>query len=344
MEKVKIGIVGLGRMGKHHAEDVKYSIRNAELVAVCCGNLQRAHEMQGQLETRYAYTDYEEMLENSEVDAVIISSASEKHCEQVIKAIEKRKHVFCEKPLGFTAEECIKVNEILQKTPGIVVQIGFMTRYDKAYLQAKDIILNGGIGEPVYFRSYRIDGVEHIQSSIDFADRSGGIFFDVATHDFDLARWLLEDEVESVYALGGCYRYKEFEQASDCDSGMVTLKFQSGTMGTILCGRISPRGFHVETEVIGTHGTVHVGSRNGQPEVYVYQKGKMNQRFDGWFNDRFREAFINEKQHFIDSVLQGTDAEVTVQDAIMATKVAELATKSYKEKEVKVLNKVKDWG
>lgn len=329
MQKVRIGVVGLGRMGRHHAEDIAFRMKDTELTAVCCRNRERALGMQQEFGAKYAFWDYDQLLTCSEVDAVVICSASEKHCEQAVKAVESGRHVFCEKPLGLTTEECAAVKRATEKHKGIIVQTGFMTRYDRAYKKARKMIADGKIGRPVYFRSYRMDAVKYIQSSIDFADRSGGLFFDVAVHDFDLARWMLDDEIVSVYALGGCYRYKEFARYSDCDNGTVTVEFKSGAMGTIFPGRTCSHGFHVETEIVGTHGTIQVGPRNEQAEVYFYNESGVSQEFEGWFSDRFEDAFLEEKEEFVRCIITGTKPEVTVEDAVAATRVSEAACRSY---------------
>lgn len=333
MQKIKIGIVGLGRMGKFHAEDIAYRMKNAELTAVCCRTKERAVTLQKEFGAGYAFDDYEEMLRCEELEAVVICSVSEKHCEQVIKAINAGKHVFCEKPLGMSVKQCQAVEKSVHGKKSLIIQIGFMTRYDRAYLQARQMIKEGKIGRPVYFRSYRMDAVRNIQSSIDFAERSGGLFFDVAVHDFDLARWLLEDEITSVYALGDCYRYNEFSQYSDCDNGVVTMEFESGAVGTILSGRTCSHGFHVETEIIGTHGTLHISPRSGQTELFFYDEKGVNQQFDGWFSDRFKEAFLNEKEDFVNCILNGTNSQVTIQDALAAVEASEAAWNSYQYKE-----------
>lgn len=341
MRKVRIGVAGIGRMGRFHAEDIAYRMKDADLTAVCCRSEDRARQMQQELGASYAFSSYEEMLDCEELDAVVICTASEKHCEQVIKAIEAGIHVFCEKPLGLTSKECLTVEEAALENKNIVVQAGFMTRYDMAYRKARGMITEGRIGRPVYFRSYRMDAVEHIQSSIDFAVRSGGLFFDVAVHDFDLARWMLDDELVSVYAMGGCYRYRAFEATSDCDNGIVTMQFRSGAMGTILSGRTCAHGFRVETEIIGTHGTVYIGEGNGQPIVYLYDERGVDIQFARQFIDRFGAAFLEEKKEFVRCIQEGTSPEVTVYDAVAATKAAEAADESYKTKDYKMLD---DWG
>lgn len=333
MKKVKLGIVGMGRMGSCHAEDIAFRMKNAELTAVCCRTMEKALDAKEALGAKYAFSDYEQMLQCQELDGVVICSASALHCRQVIAAVQAKKHVFCEKPLGVTLEQCLEVEKAVNANKDVMVQIGFMTRYDAAYKKAYQMIRDGRIGNIVYVRAYRMDQVKHIQSSIDFAERSGGIFLDVAVHDIDLARWLIQEDPVSVYALGSCYRYKEFAKYGDYDNATVTLEFENGAMCTILSGRTCPHGFHVETEIIGTHGTIHVGARNGQSELYLYDENGVNQSFEGWFMDRFKEAFLEEKEDFADCILHGRASGASVRDAVIATKVAADALQSCHIKE-----------
>ena len=160
-------------------------------------------------------SSYEEMLKNKELDAIFIASPSGEHCHQIAEALEAGYHVFSEKPLGISLDECKSAERAVEKHQDKVFMLGFMRRYDPSYAYAKKKIEEGAIGKPILFRGYSIDPEAAIEGAIKFAPHSGGQFLDMAIHDIDLARWFLGSEARSVYAIGGCYAHEEFGQYQD---------------------------------------------------------------------------------------------------------------------------------
>jgi myo-inositol 2-dehydrogenase/D-chiro-inositol 1-dehydrogenase len=140
LKKIKFGIIGLGRLGIQHAENIAFKIPKAELVAICDLSMKRVEEIKKQWNISYGYTNFDEMIKNKELDAVFICSPSHLHCEQIEKALEAGLHVFSEKPLGTTLEECKRAEKVVEKYPESVFMLGFMRRYDPSYTYAKKMI------------------------------------------------------------------------------------------------------------------------------------------------------------------------------------------------------------
>ncbi|MGG3570873.1 Gfo/Idh/MocA family oxidoreductase, partial [Priestia megaterium] len=182
MKKVKVGIVGLGRLGRKHAENLAFRIPNCELLAVCSVIREEAEQVQKEWGIKYAYTNYEDMIQNKELDAILIASPSGFHCEQIEKALNANLHVFSEKPLGLYLEEALQVQEVVNKHTDKVFMVGFMRRYDKSYAYAKNQVEEGKIGEPVLIRCYGLDPTKAIEGFMTFAKNnySGGLFLDMA--------------------------------------------------------------------------------------------------------------------------------------------------------------------
>lgn len=321
MKKVKFGIVGLGRLGRQHAENLAFRIRNSELTAVCSVIEEEVTELQQEWGIPYGYTNYDDMLENQELDAIFIASPSGFHCEQIEKALSKGFHVFTEKPLGLYLDEVIRVKEAVEQHQDQVFMVGFMRRYDKSYAYAKKKIEQGAIGDPVLIRCYGLDPVKAIDGFMAFAKNnySGGLFLDMAIHDLDLARWYLQSEADSVWAIGGAYAYPQIADLQDAETGAALVKFKNNTMGIFVAGRNCAHGYHIETEIVGTKGTLRIGTVPEKNMVTVFgEQGALKECSEG-FIERFEQAYLSEVEEFVDCILQQRKPEVTVEDGVQST-------------------------
>ena len=334
MKKVRIGVVGLGRLGFIHAESISYRIKNAELKAICSLSSDELDKAKNLLNVPNSFTDFEEMISKTELDAVVIVSSSDQHSKHSILALEKGLHVFCEKPLGVTQEECFKVETAVSEHKDAIFMLGFMRRYDPSYLYAKQKIDEGFIGNPVLFRSYSVDPESAIEGSLQYAAQSAGQFIDMAVHDIDLARWMLKSEPKTIFAVGGCYAHSEYAAYGDGDNVSALMQFDNGSMVFILAGRTAPHGYNVETEIIGTKATLRIGSVPQKNMVELLDKNGVVKECSQSFQERFHQAFTNELQEFVDCIVEGRKPEVTVHDGTRATIIAELATKSFKTNEL----------
>ncbi len=334
MKKIKVGAVGLGRLGKQHAENIAFKIPNAELTAVCSIVQEEVDEVVKAWGIPYGYTSFEEMLTNKELDAIAISSSSDQHCTHIKMALEAGFHVFCEKPLGTNLEELEVAQNAVDGHPDQVFMLGFMRRYDPSYAYAKEKIQEGAIGKPMVIRCYGLDPVSAIEGAIKFAPTSGGLFLDMMIHDIDLARWYLESEAKTVFAAGDCYMYPEFAESNDIDNGVGVVQFENGTIALMYAGRTAPHGYHVETEIIGTRGSLRIGTTPIKNLVTISNEHGVTKECVGGFLERFEQAYLNEMEEFIDCILTKRQPDVTVMDGVESTKLAYALTKSYRENEL----------
>ena len=338
MKKLKFGIVGLGRLGKKHAENIAFRIPNAELTAVCSIIGKEVTEAQREWGIEYGYTDFNEMLKNRELNAIFISSPSGEHCKQIEAALDAGFHVFSEKPLGITIEECLSAEKAVERHPEKVFMLGFMRRYDSSYLYAKKKIEEGAIGKPFLIRCYGLDPEVAIQGAIRFAATSGGIFLDMAIHDIDLARWYMGSEAKTIYAIGGCYAHKEFGEYGDADNAAALVQFKNETMGLFYAGRTCAHGYHIETEIVGTKGSLRIGTVPQKNLVTVFDENGAVQECVSGFLERFEQAYVNELQEFVSCILENRKPSVTEYDGTSSTKVAYAATASFKDKKLVFLD------
>lgn len=334
MKKIKVGIAGLGRLGKVHANNLAFKIPNAELTAACSINPAELEYAKETLGVTDVYTDYREMLAKADIDAVAIVTTSSEHCWQIEAALDAGKHVFTDKPLGVDMEQCKTAEKAVERHPELTFMLGFMRRYDKSYAYAKQKIDEGAIGTPYMVKATGIDPEALVEGSIKFAATSGGIFLDMASHDIDLMRWFLGSEVTEIYATGCTFKHPEFQAVGDDETGVAMYKFANGAVGTVHVGRTAPHGYHVETEIIGTEGSIRI---SGVPEKNLAQVFNVHGAVTecvGSFPERFAEAYLIEMQEFIDCVCEGKQPGVNVYDGTRSTEIAFATTKAWKTGEI----------
>jgi myo-inositol 2-dehydrogenase/D-chiro-inositol 1-dehydrogenase len=330
MKKLKMGIVGLGRLGRSHALNIANRVHNGELVAVCSIRPEEIEDIKKFCDVPYSYTDYDEMLKNREMDAVFVSSSSSLHCEHIEKALDAGFHVLSEKPLGVSADEVERVEKAVNKHPDKYFMLGFMRRFDRSYAYAKEMVDKGAIGKPFMIRCYGLDPDANALKIIPFLKTSGGLFFDMASHDIDLARWFLQKEAVSVYAIGGCYKYKEYAGENDIDNGVALIKFEDDLVCILYVSRTCAHGNHVETEIIGTKGSLRVANVPEKNLTTVFNEHGVVRECPNGFYERFEEAYEKELQYFVDCVLSGERPAVGVLEGKRAMEISEALKRSVK--------------
>ena len=228
MKTVKVGSVGLGRLGYEHAKNLATQVPGCELAAICDVDANRVKEVAAELGVPNTYTDFEEMCKNPELDAIVIVSPSFLHCQQIEIAMNHGKHVFCEKPLGTDVAQCKSAEKVIEAHPDLIFQLGFMRRFDKSYAEAKRKIDNGDIGKVVLVRSYTQDPRSTIESTLKFAPHSGGQYLDMCVHDIDLIRWFTGSDVKNVWAIGGVFEFDLYKELNDADNAAATIQMENG--------------------------------------------------------------------------------------------------------------------
>ncbi len=331
MKKVKIGIVGLGRLGKKYAENIAFNIRNAELTAACSVVPAELDWVKEKMGISNVYSDYDEMLKHKGLDAVFIVSSTNMHAEHLLKALDAGLHVFSEKPLAVSVEDCLKVEAALPNYPNQTAVVGFVRRFDPSYRYAKDKVDAGAIGKPFLVRSQTIDKDSLASFMMEYVGNSGGIFHDFNVHDVDLARWFLGSNVKSVWAIGGAYKYPGFGEVGDADNVMSTCQMENGTMAVINASRTAMHGHDTYTEVVGTEGSLRIGRPAGKNRVEIYDKDGIRKECLETFWDRFEEAFLLMAKDFVDCLLEGRKPELVINDATEATRATEAFTTSFNE-------------
>ncbi|RMG94262.1 MAG: inositol 2-dehydrogenase [Chloroflexi bacterium] len=325
---VRIGLIGAGRMGKTLAYHLAFTVETAEFLAVADPDPQAVAAVAHQYQVPHTYTDYRELLTRDDIDAVVIASPTNTHGDVVQAAAAAGKHIFTEKPLALTLAECDAAIAAVEQA-GVKMQVGFMRRFDAAYMAAKEKIDAGLIGEPVLFKAV---GRDPWRTSLDYARReaSGGLILDMGIHDFDLARWLMGSEVVRVHSEGGCLVFPELADVGDIDNAVVNLKFASGAVGNVDVSRNAIYGYDIRTEVIGSEGAVMVGTLQQTATLFLTKNQVTHDTIPG-FMARFKDAYAAEIKAFVEAVESGGETAVSGADARAATAIGIAATISFDE-------------
>src|SRR5579863_623073 len=325
MSKLGVGIVGVGEMGKRHAENLRRLVPQAKLVAVADADAARAKQVAADLEIEHSYSSLDAMLERKDIRCIVIATPDKFHADAVRTAAAAGKDILCEKPLALNSEDAHSALKAVAHA-GVRLQVGFMRRYDPAYVAAKKQIDAGEIGEPVIFKSIGRDKdappLGYYKSKL-----NGMLFFASSIHDFDLARWLMNDEVAEVQAYKTVAIRPELEQYEDIVAGVVNLKYRRGAIGNVESYAQCIYGYDVRTEVIGSKGSILIGSLRQTPATFFKTNGGSYDVADH-FLTRFADAYLAEMRDFVHNMLNDRDPRVTGEDGLRAVEIAVAAQKS----------------
>jgi inositol 2-dehydrogenase len=326
-KKLRLGVIGLGRLGSSYAKYLNGRIGGAHLVAVSDVNEEAVSSLAAELGVSKKYSQYQDLIADAEVEGVVIVSPTSTHQEIVAAAASQGKPIFCEKPLSISLAAAQEMQRIVEQT-GVFFQMGFMRRFDKGYLAAKRKIEEGQIGTPVVFKSSSRDPY---RPSLEYLDpaHSGGLFIDCGIHDLDLARWYMGD-IASVYSIGGTLAYPEMKAIGDIDNAIASLYFTSGALGTIDLSRNGVYGYDIRTEILGTEGTLKIGYLRETPILMMNKEGITHDTVP-YFTERFEQAYISQLQDFVINVLEQKPPSVTCADGVAALEASAAATLSFKE-------------
>ena len=327
MSKVRVAVIGTGRIGKMHARNIKYFIPNAEVIAVADVAWETAKNCAEELGIPRAEKDYRRLLEEKNLDAVIICTSTDTHAQIIKDAASAKKHVFCEKPIALTLKE---IDDVLQavNSEKVKFQVGFQRRFDVNFQKAKECIQTGKIGDP---HVLKITSRDSVPPPPEYVKGSGGIFLDMTIHDFDMARYLLEDEVEEVYAIGSVLVDPRIGRLGDVDTAVVTLRFRSGTLGVIDNSRQAVYGYDQRVEVLGSKGMLIVQNPTSDTTLLSNENGTLSSPLLHFFIERYTEAYINEIRAFIEAIIEDKDPPVTGEDGRIPVVIAYAAQKSLNE-------------
>jgi myo-inositol 2-dehydrogenase/D-chiro-inositol 1-dehydrogenase len=326
-KKLHVGIIGAGRIGRVHAETLAFRLPEAKTIAITDLNNEAAQALAERCGIPKVAASADEILGDKTIDAVLICTSTPTHADLIVRAAKASKHIFCEKPIAL---ELDKIDTALAavKAAGVQLQVGFNRRFDSNFLRVRQAVASGEIGKPSLMHIISRDPAP---PPMTFVRTSGGIFRDMMIHDFDMARYLMGDEIEEIYAAGGVLVEPAFKAEDDLDSAVVVLHFTSGAIGTIDNSRKAVFGYDQRVEILGSKGKIASENRFPNEVVVSGEKSVYTDLPLNFFMQRYTESFALELQLFVQAVLEGKPTPVTGADSRVPVVMALAARKSYDE-------------
>ncbi|HIX53746.1 inositol 2-dehydrogenase [Ligilactobacillus salivarius] len=327
-KKINVAIIGVGRIGSIHFKNLK-SNDSVNIKYLC--DIAADDSWKKKYEGYTVITDYEEVLSDSSVDAVLICTPTDLHPAMVSAAAKAGKNIFCEKPLGFDMNEILNSYEDVKKS-NIIMGVGFNRRFDKNFYRIVEHRQLGNIGEP---QVLKITSRDPEPPSIDYVKHSGGLFMDMMIHDFDMARFIPDHEITEVYATGANLIDPAIADAGDIDTAIVTLTYDNGMIGVIDNSRQAVYGYDQRIELFGSKGMAKANNVNDTTTEYYSSEDVQSDKPMFFFLQRYMDAYKSEIEQFI-SLVEGKEIGDRVlgsyEDGIKAIKLAEAAAKSLRDK------------
>lgn len=325
---LKVGIIGAGRIGKVHCESIMRYVKGATVKTVADPYMSDETEawLKG-MGVEKTTKDYKEILADKEIDAVLICSSTDTHSPISIEAIKAGKHVFCEKPVDHDIARILEVKRAL-KDSKVKYQVGFNRRFDHNFSAVREAVKAGRIGA---LNVLKICSRDPAAPPVSYIKVSGGIFLDMTIHDFDMVRFLSGEEVDSVFAMGGVMVDPEIGKAGDIDTAIVTLRLKSGALAVIDNCRRASYGYDQRAEAFGELGQVAISNDCASNAVISDANGVCGEKPLLFFLERYMQAYVNEINSFIDSIINDKPVAVGIEDGLQAVVIGVAAKKSLEE-------------
>ena len=301
-----IGLIGVGRIGRIHGVNVANRIAGARLVAVCDLDQEAARAFAEQVGGARVHADADALLADSEVDAVLICSATDTHAELVCRAAAAGRAIFCEKPIAFDLAAVDQALAAVQQS-GVPLQVGFNRRFDPSFAAVQRAVVDGSVGSP---ELVRITSRDPSPPPIEYVEVSGGLFFDMTIHDFDMARFLTGSEPKRVFAMGGVRVDPAIGEAGDIDTAVITIEFENGVFCTIDNSRRAVYGYDQRVEVFGSLGVARADNELPHRASLADGQGVHEALPLHFFLERYEASFLAELNSFVRSVTTGVMPEV----------------------------------
>jgi myo-inositol 2-dehydrogenase / D-chiro-inositol 1-dehydrogenase len=327
MNKLKIGVIGTGRIGRVHIKALTQNVSQAEVVAITDINMESARETGRIFGISSVLNNYNEVINHPDVEAVMICSPTDTHARQIIETARAGKHIFCEKPIDLSLEIINGALEEVKKA-GVKFLVGFNRRFDPHFMKVKQLVVEGKIGEP---HLVKITSRDPEPPPAGYVAGSGGMFLDMTIHDFDMARFIIGSEVTEVYVKATVLVDPAIGEAGDVDTAVITLTFENGALGVIDNSRKAVYGYDQRLEAFGSLGMVFADNAFPDTHNYYSRHGVQRSLPLYFFLERYLESYTNEMKAFCEAITNNLSLPVSGQDGLMSVAIGLAAKKSHQE-------------
>jgi len=322
------GVLGAGRMGKIHIENILYNIPNLKLKIVADINRNdKLEKWANGIGVPKLISDASEIINDPEINVVVIASSTDTHTRFIQEAAKAKKDIFCEKPID---TDLIRIKETLEivKEEGVKLMIGFNRRFDKNFKRVREMVSSGQVGVP---QIVKVTARDPAPPSIEYVKTSGGILFDMTIHDWDMARFQVGSEIEEVYTKGAVLVDPEIGKAGDIDTVVLILKFKNGAIGMIDNSRQAVYGYDQRVEVFGSKGCA-IADNEPSNTVRLYTPENIKEdNIPYFFLQRYMDSYAAELRYFIECLQENKEPSPNGEDGFQNVVIAIAAQKSYKE-------------
>lgn len=326
---LNIGIIGAGRIGKVHLESISYHVKNATVTAMADPFMNEETE---KLIKSYGVSkvtkDYKDILNDKDIDAVLVCSSTDTHAAISIEAINAGKHVFCEKPVDHSIEKIQAVADALKEHPDIKFQVGFNRRFDHNFAAIRKAYDDGKIGEA---HILKITSRDPEPPNPAYIKVSGGIFLDMTIHDFDMACFLTDSDVEELYVNSAVLVDPAIGEQGDVDTAIITMKMANGALAVIDNSRKAAYGYDQRAELFGSKGMVATSNDTVSSAVISNADGVTGEKPLFFFLERYMGSFSEEMRQFTEAVINDTEVPVGIHAGLQSVKIGLAARKSVEE-------------
>jgi len=323
-KKLRIGVIGAGRIGKLHADNLVNAVPDAEVVAISDISETNAKKVAAELGIPKVCRDYRNILADPDIDAVFICSSTDTHSQISIEAAKAGKHIFCEKPIDHDLRKIKKVLEAVKKAK-VKYQVGFNRRFDRNFKAVADSVKKGDLGK---VEIVKVCSRDPAAPPVSYVKVSGGIFLDMTIHDFDMVRYLTGSEVTEVSAFGTCLVDPAIGKAGDVDTCVITMKFKNGALGVIDNCRATSYGYDQRIEVFGSKGMLTADNETANNTKFYGEKGVVSEKPLYFFLERYNDAYIQEEKDFVEACLKNRSTPVGAFDGLQPVLIGLAAAES----------------
>ena len=322
---IRLGLIGAGRIGRVHAGHLRRRLPGADLVIVADALETAARACAESLEIPEHTVDFRRVTAHPRVDAVVVCSPTDTHLPVLESAAAAGKPIFCEKPLD---SDLARIDQALAavRRAGVLLQVGFNRRFDANFRRIRKAITTGEIGTP---HQLHIISRDPAPPPFEYVRQSGGLFSDMTIHDFDMAGFLIGDEVSRVYATGGALVDPRIAELGDLDTATVVLEFAGGAVGVIENSRRAVYGYDQRVEVFGSGGSIRVDNNFPNTAILSHEGAVQRDLPLNFFIDRYLDSYLAEMEEFIQAVAQGRPSPVSGEEGRRATVLALAARRSW---------------
>jgi myo-inositol 2-dehydrogenase/D-chiro-inositol 1-dehydrogenase len=328
ISKVRVGIIGAGRIGKIHTENILKEIPEAEIVSIADVDLNKTKEWAGNLGVKKIFADPKEVINDPKIDVIIICSPTNTHSDLIIESAKSGKHIFCEKPIDFNLNRIKAALKVVEES-GVKLQIGFNRRFDHNFKKIHQLVESGQLGN---VHIINITSRDPDLPSMEYLKNSGGIFMDMTIHDFDMARYLANSEVDEIYSVGSVLIDSRVKEIGDYDTAISILKFKNGATCIIDNSRKAVYGYDQRVEVFGSKGSAMTYNDTPTNVIVSNENAVCMDKPLYFFLERYKASFVQEMKDFINCVIRDEKPIVSGIDGFKAVIIASSASKSAKER------------